>query len=203
MTAKPPRSRGTTGKRRAIEFARGVGAPVDADLDESDQARLRLARAIEEETRQRQRENRDRASIARGLYPVGSIPPGVPLPESRLRKRRDQMRTEGRPNDRGYVEAPTDASAYVPAKDILQNHMPRELGRTHKHLLAILDRHSEIKRWRPRKNRLCVHLADWCAYLARRSDEPAAADGDAGWAPISAEEVAARAALMRPRKSVG
>ena len=96
-----------------------------------------------------------------------------------------------------------DEVAYVPARDIRNNHMPPQLGRTHKHLVAILKRHPEIKRWRPRKNRLCVHLADWYAYLERRSDEPAAADGDAGWPRLSGAEVAERAAQIRAEKSVG
>ncbi len=173
------------------------------DPDENARATLRLAKAIEAQTQQRERENQARASIARGLYPVGSIPPGVPLPKWGRRDREDRQNARACPNERGFVKAPTDEAAYVPAKDILNNHMPTQLGQTHKHLVAILDRHPEIKRWRPRKNRLCVHLAGWYAYLERRSDEPAAADSDAQWLPLSVAEVAERAAQMRAEKSVG
>lgn len=201
MPADPEGLTGSHGTNNPAE--RPNPSDMAVDPDENARATLRLAKAIEAQTQQRERENQTRATIARGLYPVGSIPPGVPLPKWGRRDREDRQHARACPDERGYVKAPMDEAAYVAAKDILKSHMPPQVGRTHKHLVAILKRHPEIKRWQPRINRLSVHLADWYAYLERRRGEPAAADSDAGWPSFGDADVAERAAQIRVVKSIG
>lgn len=83
-----------------------------------------------------------------------------------------------RPDDHGFVALPADTTAYLPAADILSDHTPPEICTTHKQLRAILDKHPEIKRWRPRSNRLSVHLADWRMFVKEQEANSGKGDPD-------------------------
>jgi hypothetical protein len=98
----------------------------------------------------------------------------------------------------GYVTDPADPSAYLAASEVRLTHTPAALATTHKRLLAILSKHPDIKRWRPRKNRLSVHLADWLAFVKRETEQ---LDGDGLLA--NQFEVEARTAKIRRKKSGG
>lgn len=68
------------------------------------------------------------------------------------------------PNAKGYVKTPSDPDAYRPATYIQKKCKKSVLA--YKQLIAILDKHPEIRWTRPegRSNRRSVHLGDWHKY---------------------------------------
>ncbi len=73
-------------------------------------------------------------------------------------------------DSKGFVTSPSDPTAYVSAATIRREHCPDGLSLTHKQLVAILAKNPKIKQWRPRSNRLSVHLPDWLAYLSKATE---------------------------------
>jgi len=104
-------------------------------------------------------------------------------------------RTAGELRDAdGYVTAPADESAYVPATEILNKHIPREVQiKTYKQLKRILDNaRSRVRQWRPRPQRLKVHLADWATICQPPGD---------GWAEAVDEDLLAQFRLPCPAEA--
>ena len=58
---------------------------------------------------------------------------------------------------------PIDPTAYILASRIKVTY-PGDLI-THDEILGVLDVHRWIRRWKPRKQRLCIHAGDWDQYL--------------------------------------
>ena len=101
----------------------------------------------------------------------------------------------GDPDSAGFVQQPSDATAYLPAHTIIENHPT--VAKSHKVLTALLGKHPEIRRWKPSKQRLLVHAGDWQAYIdlqSRRTRDEAGFLNDPA-------EVAQRAAAVRQAKS--
>lgn len=93
------------------------------------------------------------------------------------RQSNDTMR-EAR-DENGFVKNPLDPTAYCPATRIIQD-FPTQV-KDLRHLNEILQKNVRIRRWKPRKNRLSVHLGDWRAYvdnLTRSSDGWSSSDSD-------------------------
>jgi len=118
-----------------------------------------------------------------------------------------EVKKNDEPDERGYVESPTDPTAYVPATDILTEHTPAALSVSMKELGTILeDYHVNRIRWtrplgksrQPMRNRRSVHLGDWTAYVKRRV--PADADG---FPRLSEAELESRKAAVRNSKHAG
>lgn len=116
----------------------------------------------------------------------------------------DHTPDDDMPDERGFVKNPKDHTAYRPATEILNKHTPPLVATTYKQLKAILRRHPEVRRTRPkgkqgepRPNRLNVHLADW--HKLKEKLLVPSADSD-GWPPVSDEEVADRKAAIRRTK---
>ncbi|MCZ6654694.1 MAG: hypothetical protein O7D91_16920 [Planctomycetota bacterium] len=82
------------------------------------------------------------------------------------------------PDEHGFVAQPADATGYVRASDVLNHHTPLKTCTTHRQLVAILKKHPEIKRWKPRSNRLSVHVADWRKFVKKREANSGGADPD-------------------------
>ena len=108
------------------------------------------------------------------------------------------------PDEKGFVRDPSDPSAYLSASKILNEHTPPPVATTDKQLKAILRRHPEVRKTRPRgrdgeprPNRLNVHLTDWCDLVEKL--QASSADGD-GWPNVSDEEAAVRKAAIRRTK---
>ena len=99
---------------------------------------------------------------------------------------------------KGEVTNPRDPTAYVLASVARLEHTPAGLLTNHKQLVAVLSGHPEIKRWHPRKNRLCVHLADWTAFVKKKTEQR-----DAEGLLTNPDEIAARTAEVRRKKSSG
>jgi len=72
------------------------------------------------------------------------------------------------PNAQGYVQSPSDPSAYVSAMSILNEHCDPIIATTRRHIRKILDDNPEIRRWKPRINRMNIHLADWAKYVNKQ-----------------------------------
>jgi len=70
-------------------------------------------------------------------------------------------------DEKGFVEAPSDPDAYRAANKILAD-FPVQAP-TYKDLTRILEAHPEIRRWKPSKHRLSVHLGDWQKYVESRT----------------------------------
>ncbi|MCX5676257.1 MAG: hypothetical protein NTX87_14725 [Planctomycetota bacterium] len=68
-----------------------------------------------------------------------------------------------KPDKQGMVKKPSDPAAYRAAARICADHHTH--APTIKALRRILDQHPEIRRWKPTKQRLSVHLGDWHKYL--------------------------------------
>ena len=83
-----------------------------------------------------------------------------------------------RPDEYGFVAQPADATEYVPASDVLNDHTPPEGCMTYRQLVAILKKHPEIKRWKPRRNRLSVHVSDWQMFVKKQEANSGGADPD-------------------------
>lgn len=98
-------------------------------------------------------------------------------------------------NAEGRVLNPTDKTAYLSAERILNDHTPPRIAHTRRQLRRVLDRHTDtVRQWRPRSNRLCIHLADWLQYVeGQRQDTD-----DEGWATPA--EVEMRKAAFRDAK---
>jgi hypothetical protein len=99
---------------------------------------------------------------------------------------------------KGEVTNPRDPTAYVLASVARLEHTPAGLLTNHRQLVAVLSGHPEIKRWHPRKNRLCVHLADWTAFVKKKTEQR-----DAEGLLTNPDEIAARTAEVRRKKSSG
>ncbi|MDA0284584.1 MAG: hypothetical protein O3B86_14645, partial [Planctomycetota bacterium] len=102
------------------------------------------------------------------------------------------------PNEKGFVKAPSDPSAYVPQAEILAEHTPLNLGLEPKDLVKITEEFSinAVKWTRPRSNRRSIHLVDWTTFIRRlRSTET---DGTPAVFP---EEKETRQAAIRAKKT--
>ena len=99
----------------------------------------------------------------------------------------DEQPADDTPDDKGFVKNPSDKSLYRAANKIVaDSHIvqnPRELN-------AILAKHPEIRRWKPSKQRLCVHTIDWLAYI----------DGLGGKWADDKHEIECRTAEIRAQK---
>ncbi|HEX2972660.1 MAG TPA: hypothetical protein VHP11_10025 [Tepidisphaeraceae bacterium] len=67
------------------------------------------------------------------------------------------------PDATGLVAGPMDKNAYRPANKIINEHP--DVAKDIKALNRILAAHPEIRRWKPRQNRLSVHAGDWLKYV--------------------------------------
>lgn len=67
------------------------------------------------------------------------------------------------PDANGLVREPADPKAYLPAMELVRACDP--LAGRIRNLHSVLDRHPEIRRWKPRKNRLTIHMGDWREYV--------------------------------------
>lgn len=99
---------------------------------------------------------------------------------------------------RGEVTNPADPTAYVPAHEARLKYTPAGLVTTHKQFVAILADNPAIRRWHPQTNRLCVHLADWTAFVAKQTEQR-----DADGLLANPAEIMARTAEIRRKKSLG
>jgi len=65
-------------------------------------------------------------------------------------------------NELGYVSDPSDTDAYVGAHRILNHHLPEAWGPlTYSKFKTLIDSFPTIRKWKPNKHRLKVHLLDW------------------------------------------
>lgn len=112
--------------------------------------------------------------------------------------------TQDEPKANGYVASPADPSAYVPVSRILSEHTLPALGISKKQLNAIVENYAENRvRWtrplgrdgKPRPIRRSVHLADWAAYVDRRTGTD-----DAGFPKQPQDDIAERTAAIRRQK---
>ena len=99
---------------------------------------------------------------------------------------------------KGEVTNPADPTAYVPAHEARLKYTPAGLVTTHKQFVAILADNPAIRRWHPQTNRLCVHLADWTAFVAKQTEQR-----DADGLLANPAEIVARTAEIRRKKSLG
>ena len=98
-----------------------------------------------------------------------------------------------RPDANGYVKNPSDPSSYRSAKDILNKHWGLE--KTDKQLRRVLKEHPEIRRWRPKAQRLSIHISDWFAHL----DKEKGHISDDGWVPDPAEIERQKMEILRSK----
>ncbi len=114
-----------------------------------------------------------------------------------------------RPDEEGYVEDPSDLTAYVSASEIVYKRTPPDIRISLKKLPTILqDFAANRVRWtRPRDksgqpipNRRSVHLADWLQYIDDQKCR-VANSGDDGWPAMSEAEAVERAAEVRHAKT--
>jgi hypothetical protein len=102
----------------------------------------------------------DGSIIASGLAPLKSGLPALPPKADRPPER---VKDSDLPDANGVVADPTDKAAYREAAKLLKD-FPGALP-THKALTKILAGNPGIRRWKPRSNRLLIHLGDWQKYL--------------------------------------
>ena len=134
----------------------------------------------------------------------------VEICDRALEVRQDEPDTQtpqqsDQPDENGYVESPSDLTAYRPFNDILL-HYTGDLADllktsiTAKRLSTILKEHPEVK-WtrplskktgKPRKNRKLIHLADWASLVDRLKR---GADRE-----LTPEEIKANAARIRQER---
>jgi hypothetical protein len=69
------------------------------------------------------------------------------------------------PQENPPAEPPFDTTAYVSASKILTHTAEGIEGLTYKRMVGILDGNREIRTYKPSKNRLLIHLADWMRYV--------------------------------------
>ncbi len=73
---------------------------------------------------------------------------------------------------RGDTSEVADPSAYLAASEIISKYMEELPDLNHKRLLKILEENHSIKWYKPTKQRLCVHLADFDSVISRRQGAP-------------------------------
>lgn len=113
------------------------------------------------------------------------------------------------PDATGFVAAPPDLSAYVPASVIISHHSPPDRQLTSKTLAELVEDYPRTNvRWtrppqksgEPRHNRRLVHLTDWYAYRAHVGNDVRRGGSD-GWPRMGKAEIAERKDAIRRRKS--
>lgn len=94
------------------------------------------------------------------------------------------------PDAEGFVRNPSDETVYRSAYKIIADYPAVAIDI--KHLNKILAENPEIRRWKPRKNRLSVHLGDWQRYVDSKSEKT-----DDGWNDDPAEVEKAKAEVKK------
>jgi hypothetical protein len=84
-------------------------------------------------------------------------PPGQSVPP------KSDVRSEDTADENGNVLAPADERTYRPASKIVSDNS--SIVADIKALKKLLAAHPEIRRWKPRANRLSVHIVDWQHFL--------------------------------------
>ena len=108
----------------------------------------------------------------------------------------DGQRAADKPDDTGLVQNPSDRNAYRPASKIIAEHY--KLASDDKALRRILQDNPEIRRWKPYRQRLSVHIGDWLDYVDRTAPRPSSKSDD--WQP-DADEIERRKAAIRQKNS--
>jgi len=121
-------------------------------------------------TKHLEEETAARPALPQGDDPAAAEKADAPLPPP------------DRPDKKGFVQNPTDPAAYQAAAKICADHPTH--APTTKALRRILDQHPEIRRWKPTKQRLSVHLGDWHKYLEAEKNIAAKAAAEATKRPL-------------------
>ena len=81
---------------------------------------------------------------------------------------KDQTLADSTPDDNGYVQNPSDPSAYVPITKLIDklNVEPKDINAFKR---TILEPNPDILRWQKSSRRLVVHLVSWNSFLGKRA----------------------------------
>jgi hypothetical protein len=102
--------------------------------------------------------------------------------ETERSRRTPSDRQQDKPDEKGFVQNPTDPAAYQGARRICKRsplYAPND-----KALKRILDAHTEIRRCKPSPQRLSVHLGDWDKYVQAEEEASKRAAADLAKRPL-------------------